>query len=1249
MYVELITVTIILIVIYFCLKNKKESFESKKWYNTSFANYDTNLQFEKNTKSNRLKDLSNTFYTKNKNLNPTAEDENRELNGNKMFYEEKNNDDTRFETEESRDILYKNFTDTETKDYYKKESREGPKISNAVSGSLYFDTENKMPKKEFLYNNKYGNISDMSIEDYTIYQMKKKQDVPFVDRAFFSSEPSTPPDQKSFNDIYYKYDNLVTEEGVMKREDIPVKPNYYTSVPEKDDGKNIFEIKEILFEMPGRRVPINLREVKLVSQGQELDEALSLFGITATFTKGNKYHSDKYKTQNIIDANTDEGNYGYSAGIGENLVQNLILNFSNVNDTFNQYKYNIEAINIYNRKDECCWDRLFKLKVYIVFKNLKTNEEIKHDLKIENHKPSSTVDDRYKYIIKILIPPYNNLKLRSQKYNDLFGELHQEQGTTTTFVVSRGFGHKEGTEYGHEHSNVKEQISPLTDKIVKSCPIPAVQTYKFDPSEKGLDLGLTTKDEEDQRTADYFTEKAGTYHDGTECRLCDYPDGCFSPWAAKQGGDSNRVRLFESQSCRKGKNRECMPCSECATGEEKIVSFCGEGGGKVDTKCAPCTPCPEGYYKAYGCDKPNSAIDNYCVPMTQCKGKPVDESYEDPGKENYYYMKKEGSRGSNSYDSKTDKNGSYDSLYFKKYGNLENSDFYTHLENNQEIIKDAVFKLLSYDEREKLPRIRDKNSIEVNTLNVGDEVTINNQSIKSEDLPYGVIYKVIDEGRNSYSLKVFFNSNEDGKKNNNWASIYKTTKRQKNREGKNISNPYYGQDRECAKCDVCPEGFELLPGTCTDKNSLVNSICQRKINIDNILQKDLSGKCPPGKIYNKDRVKSYLNSLNSQQAIQDNRKRIAKYPILRDYLRKRKNFKDLRSGGSLSSADLEKISKIDFKDINNPDNYPWITDLENKLSEKTLLSKGCVSCRTCPRGYFVDPINPGCKNGENTNCIRHKQCKTDGSERLIVEGTSTTDNVCGPCKCPDGDVGNNPFCDGSYTVRGCEPNIKCNTTSNYDDEYGEYYYDKPGDYGNTTKKNKCLKCDKECPVGTFKIGGCDENGNGNIICKNHRECDKETMLVVEPGTTTKDTICKCIDGYDWPQMFEKDGKSFGGKNVDANKCVEIKGQCHKNPCHPNANCYDNFNNVSGAYESTVCQCDLSEGWIETETLGFGENGCKKFPNKHFHNVRESEDRWAPGYEDLSSNVKNIFKHLGEDYHKKQTGKHLHKNYVPHTK
>ena len=1564
MYVELIILIITLIIIYFCLKNKKETFNTDntdntdvfKWYNTSIADYDKNKQISSAPAVQFLKESDESYYTESSNLNPSVERENDMLNGKKMFYYEKNTDNTKYSTDDDRKFLYQNFGDKE-KEIYKEEAIDGPKISNKVAGHLYYDSNNKRPNGFYHYNNKRGNIDNMNIENYSIYQMQKKEDIPYEEKFFFNSKPEKRLDsngEEIFNDIHYKYQDLVNKDRVIKKDDISIEPNFYTSVPEKNDGENIFEIKKIIFKMPGEIIPINLKEITLFSNGKELNP-LNKFNITARFTQNNRYYNDNDKTENIIDGKLET--IGHSAPENQNLVQDLILDFTNVNSTFDEYKYNIDKIKIYNRKDNY-WFRLFDLRLFIVFKNLVTNEEIEHNLKIENHKPIDRHNVKHKEEIEIHIPKYNNLKLRKQRYNDLFGKLHKEQGKTDVFVVSRGFPHEDDIEIGYEQST-NNQVNPLTNRVVKSCPIPAVQTYHFDPSPEGLALGLLDKDEETARKANYFTEKGGTYNDGTNCRLCDFPDGCFSPWAADQG-DPKRVKQFESQSCRKGKNRECMPCSECTTGEERIVSFCGEGGGKVDTKCAPCTPCPEGFYKVYGCDKPDTTIDNYCVPMTQCKGKPInDKSYEDPGKENYYYMKKDGTRGSNSYNPLIDKNGSYTSHYFKKYGgdvevfeqkmiqlkfkskennikfknlnfklnngetiyplsdltgkkygvrlinddsnfahniygdngmsykgpiqansagdnkfeikriviqmveryayvgfnemtlisngeelkplnkfnitatftqgnkyylnqdrfntkniidgdlenmghaadgifqdlildftdaneafnpyklnidkikiynrkdaccsyrifktnmyielthteteqeirhniNLDlykdspnneiiipmplynrpypnevtfdltnfkyNSDgkiyesqdineiiinnatilnidkkdiykitlnvisnygrvnsielnkmfkepaednlevslpifeklngnfFYNNLENNKEEIQDAIFKLLSKEEKEKIPNITSKNSINVTTLTEGNE--------QSKKLPPGVIYKIEKmKDEDKYQLRVYFNENKKGKKNNNWIRVCKTTERQKNREGKNILNPYYGQDRECAKCDVCPEGFELLPGTCTDKNSFVNSICQRKIDIDTILQKDLSSKCGPGKIYDKKIVKKYLNNLNIKQEKQDNEIRIEKYPILEDYLGvdKTKDFDNLRSSGNLTKEEIDNITNIDFKDINNPNNYPWIKEYD--ISDEALIKAGCVDCKECGTGYFIDPLNPGCKNGQDTVCIKHKKCKTDGSERLIVEGTSTTDNVCGPCKCPDGLVGEFPSCNGTKLVDNCKPNEIC------DDSGGEkkYYYDKPGDYGNTTKKNKCVKCDKECPVGTYKIGGCDENGNGNIICKNHRECDKETMLVVEPGTSTKDTVCKCIDGYDWPKMFQKDGKSFGAKNMEANKCVEIKGQCHNNPCHPNAYCYDNFNNESGAYESTVCKCDLSEGYVETESLGFGENGCKKFPNKHFHKVGESDEKMAPG---LSSNVKNIINHLGEDYHRRQLGKHLHKNYIP---
>ena len=48
------------------------------------------------------------------------------------------------------------------------------------------------------------------------------------------------------------------------------------------------------------------------------------------------------------------------------------------------------------------------------------------------------------------------------------------------------------------------------------------------------------------------------------------------------------------------------------------------------------------------------------------------------------------------------------------------------------------------------------------------------------------------------------------------------------------------------------------------------------------------------------------------------------------------------------------------------------------------------------------------------------------------------------------------------------------------------------------------------------------------------------MIVVEPGTKDKDTICKCIDGYELPK------DEFGLTDNLTNKCVKIKGTQNKN-------------------------------------------------------------------------------------------------------
>ena len=53
-----------------------------------------------------------------------------------------------------------------------------------------------------------------------------------------------------------------------------------------------------------------------------------------------------------------------------------------------------------------------------------------------------------------------------------------------------------------------------------------------------------------------------------------------------------------------------------------------------------------------------------------------------------------------------------------------------------------------------------------------------------------------------------------------------------------LKNPYYGKDRVCQICDDCPEGFKLLRG-CQGRNSKENAMCQRVLNIDNYLDKDI--------------------------------------------------------------------------------------------------------------------------------------------------------------------------------------------------------------------------------------------------------------------------------------------------------------------------------------------------------------------------------------------------------------------------
>ena len=413
------------------------------------------------------------------------------------------------------------------------------------------------------------------------------------------------------------------------------------------------------------------------------------------------------------------------------------------------------------------------------------------------------------------------------------------------------------------------------------------------------------------------------------------------------------------------------------------------------------TPCPDGTYKIYGCDRENTAYDNVCIPMTTCFGKKTEQyqytsknaNIQDPGEGNRTYMVKKGIRGSNDYNSND--NGSY-------------------YEND----------------------------------------------------------KIIDLSKGNDNAYKGYDVYRSAKGNIGIIPIYKTEQRQKDLDDKNLPPPYYGKDRECAKCDTCKPGYVHLMG-CMGENDLSNTICQRQIDIEKYINRNLEDKVPPGKIYDKKRVIEGIKFLNEQLIEKDNIIRIQLFNRLgaeiptqlsksaaaksihdniplqyfetdtkskmtnskmtnskmtnskmlntietfetgNDFLDSASRvFERINIGINEDSESLEDkiqryypqgIREFTMKNINDERLYGKIP----VLTDDDLLELGLVDCSECPDGQFVNPNNKGCKKGVDTICIPHTKCKTDGSELLVRAGTKTSDNVCGKCQCPRGFFGREP-------------------------------------------------------------------------------------------------------------------------------------------------------------------------------------------------------------------------------------------------
>ena len=158
------------------------------------------------------------------------------------------------------------------------------------------------------------------------------------------------------------------------------------------------------------------------------------------------------------------------------------------------------------------------------------------------------------------------------------------------------------------------------------------------------------------------------------------------------------------------------------------------------------------------------------------------------------------------------------------------------------------------------------------------------------------------------------------------------------------------------------------------------------------------------------------------------------------------------------------------------------------------------------------------------------------------------------------------------------------------------------------------------------------------MCKIHKECG-ENQYVLKKGTDISDTICKCIDGFELPTVTDENDINYGQTNLEATHCVPSKGKCWSNPCHPNAKCYDRYDD-KGNFLEYVCRCNLDEGYGETEFMGKGLKGCRKILTKHSHELENIQNPTNYGFKESTN---KIMTHTEKDYHLDLSSLHMHKN------